>query len=371
MFRYATLRDIEIEALFARLCPAVLWRHHCSIPGSCDPGASEALVRFSVCGIHGALPVGRHAVAGLIIVLFTASSALAWNSKGHMMVAYVAYQRLTPAARARVDDLLLRNPSYTKWEMTIPATISGAEKKLRIFMLAATWPDEIKAAHSGYADDGSDDGSRPNGASSAQNTGYSDHLRHRYWHFVAMPFTSDGSPLPPIPTPNAQDRIHLFRTVLASITESDDLKSYDLTWLLHLVGDVHQPLHVATRVSGTEPDGDHNGSRVAICPAPCKDDLRAFWNTVLGTQATVTAAENLAKTLKAAPTGDGAVLDEAIWVRDSFELAQSTVYKPPVGAGRGPFTITAAYRASAKSVARRQIALAGARLANVLNADLK
>jgi hypothetical protein len=155
------------------------------------------------------------------------------------------------------------------------------------------------------------------------------------------------------------------------MTESDDLKSYDLTWLLHLVGDVHQPLHVATRVSGTEPDGDHNGSLVSLCPPPCTDDLRAFWNTVLGTQATVTAAKNLAKTLKAAPTDDAAVLDEAIWVRDSFDLAQSSVYQPPVGDGRGPFAVTAAYRASAKSVARRQIALAGARLANVLNADLK
>jgi hypothetical protein len=315
--------------------------------------------------------MGRCAVAGLIVVLFTASSALAWNSKGHMMVAYVAYKQLTPAARARVDDLLLRNPYYKKWEMTIPATISGAEKKLRIFMLAATWPDEIKAERSGYTDDGSDDGSRPDGASSAQNTGYIDHLRHKYWHFVTMPFTCDGSPLPPIPTPNAQDRIHLFRAVLASTTGSDDLKSYDLTWLVHLVGDVHQPLHVATRVSATQPDGDHNGSAVSLCPAPCQDDLRAFWNTILGTQATVTAAENLAKTLKAAPASDAAVLDEAIWAQQSFELAQRTVYRPPIGAGSGPFTITSAYRASAKSVARKQIALAGARLANVLNADLK
>ena len=95
------------------------------------------------------------------------------------MVAYVAHGKLTPAARARVDDLLRRNPYYTKWEATIPTTVSGAEKKLRIFMLAATWSDEIKAVNSGYADDGSDDGSRPDGASSEQNTGYSDNLRHK------------------------------------------------------------------------------------------------------------------------------------------------------------------------------------------------
>jgi hypothetical protein len=313
----------------------------------------------------------RFAVAGLIALLVTSSPALAWNSKGHMMVAYVAYRKLTPTARARVDDLLLRNPYYKRWEIAIPATVSGAEKKLRIFMLAATWPDQIKAHDSGYTDDGTDNGNRPDGASSSQNTGYADNLRHKYWHFVDTPFTRDGSPLPPIPTPNAQDRIHLFRAVLASTTESDDLKSYDLTWLLHLVGDVHQPLHVATRVSASQPDGDQNGNLVSLCPAPCKDELRAFWNTILGTQTTITAAENLAKTLAAAPPVDAAVLDEAMWVRDSFELAQSKIYTPPIGAGAGPFTITPAYRAGAKSVARKQIALAGARLANVLNAELK
>ena len=71
----------------------------------------------------------RFAVTSLIAVLVTASPALAWNSKGHMMVAYVAYKKLTPTVRTRVDDLLLRNPYYSQWEMTIPATVSNADKK--------------------------------------------------------------------------------------------------------------------------------------------------------------------------------------------------------------------------------------------------
>jgi len=313
----------------------------------------------------------RFAVAGLIAVLVTTSPALAWNSKGHMAVAYIAYNKLTPAVRARADDLLRRNPYYVEWERTIPAAASDAEKRLWIFMRAATWPDQIKARDSGYADDGTDKGTRPDGESSSQNTGYSDKLRHRYWHFVVKPFTRDGSPLPPIPAPNAQDRIHLFRAVLASTTESDDLKSYDLSWLLHLVGDVHQPLHVATRVSAIQPDGDKNGSLVRLCSAPCKDELRAFWNTILGPETTVTSAASLAKTLPSARAAGAAVLDEAIWVQESFLLAQSQAYKPPIGAGAGPFILTPAYRANAKSVAREQIALAGARLATVLNAELK
>jgi hypothetical protein len=332
--------------------------------------AALLLARHTVFG-HSMRVNWRAALMGLIAVLATVSPALAWNSKGHMMVAYIAYKSLTPAVRARVDELLRRNPSYGMWETAIPATVSDAEKRLRIFMLAATWADAIKAPDSGYRDDGSENGSRPDGASSSQNTGYGDRLRHKYWHFVVMPFTCDRSPLPPIPTPNAQDRIHLFRAVLASAAESDDLKSYDLTWLLHLVGDVHQPLHVATRVSVTQPDGDQNGSLVSLCPAPCKDDLRAFWNTIVGTQTTVTSAAKLAKTLPVAPAAAAAVLDEAMWVHDGLQLARNKVYRPPIGARAGPYILTPAYRTSAKSVARKQIALAGARLANVLNAELK
>jgi hypothetical protein len=293
------------------------------------------------------------------------------EQQGPHVVAYVAYKELTPAVQARVDHLLRLNPYYGKWVMTIPASVSRAEKKLRIFMLASTWPDQIKARHTGYTDDGIDNGTRPDGPSSSLNTGYADHLRHKYWHFVEMPFTRDASRLPPIPSPNAQDRIHLFRAVLASMTESDDLKSYDLTWLVHVVGDVHQPLHVATRVSATQPNGDQNGNLVRLCPPPCNDVLRNYWNTILGTETSVTAAENLARTLAAAPGTDAAVLDETRWVREGFELAQREVYTPPIGDGAGPFTVTSAYRVRTTSVARKQIALAGARLANVLNAELK
>src|SRR6202042_1762839 len=96
-----------------------------------------------------------------------------------------------------------------------------------------------------YSDDGSNGGNTPGGDSSSLNVGYTDLLRHRYWHFVDTPFSQDGSTLPAIPAPNAQTQIAAFRAVLAS-AEPDELKSYDLVWLLHLVGDVHQPLHCVT-----------------------------------------------------------------------------------------------------------------------------
>ena len=59
------------------------------------------------------------------------------------------------------------------------------------------------------------------------------------------------------------------------------------------------------------------------------------------------------------------------WIEASFELAKRDVYVPPIGVGPGPFAMTEAYKSKALEVARRRVALAGARLANLLNEALK
>jgi len=302
--------------------------------------------------------------------------ASAWGTKGHMMVAFIAYQQLTAATRARVDALVALNPQFKTWKTLIPSTVPTSDQPAMLFMIAATWPDRIKS-DPGFSDDGTHNGNRPDGPPSSQNTGYTDTLRHKYWHFVDRPFSKDGTPLPMVPTPNEQDRIHLFRQVLASTTATDELKSYDLVWLLHLVGDAHQPLHDATRVRAAEPEGDDGGNAVVVCAsAPCNQTnerikLHAFWDGALGNQSSVVTAANAAKNLPAADNGAASITDEGTWVQEGFELAQSNVYKAPIGKGGGPFSLTAAYRNATHALAVKQVALAGARLANVLNAELK
>ena len=299
--------------------------------------------------------------------------AYGWNNFGHMAVAYVAYQQLTPASKARVDALLQLNPDYQNWMMMIPEDASPSDKQMMVFLIAATWPDGIKGEYQ-YSDDGTNSGNTPDGAPSSQNTGYRDLLRHKYWHFVDTPFTSDGSALPAIPTPNAQERIALFRGVLAS-TGDDKLKSYDLAWLLHLVGDVHQPLHCATRVSSTDPGGDSGGNKEKLKCAGCAAHLHTFWDGLFGSgatpQAVIQPVIKAAKKLPAPDAGLAAKSDEKDWIAESFQAAQNTVYQPPVVAGNGPFTLTSAYKSKAKTLAKQRIALAGARLANLINTELK
>jgi S1/P1 Nuclease len=339
----------------------------------------------------------RFAVSVSLIVLTVCAPVFAWNDEGHMAAAYLAYQRLRPAIRNRADSLLKLNPYYSKWLAALPPSTSEADAKMMIFMIAATWPDEIRSDPA-YASDGLDNGNTPAGPASSQNIGYADHLLHKYWHFIDIPYSQDGTPLPPIPTPNAKTQISAFRAALSS-TASDDVKSYDLSWLEHLVGDIHQPLHAITRVSADAPMGDAGGNLVTLCSAPCRNVLHLFWDRLVGSQdplpppppdnrsagaaqapaafpppdipAELKSAISAAKALPTAPATLANKMDESIWVQESFNAAREHVYVPPIGNGLGPFTITQSYLEQARAIARERVALAGVRLANLLSANLK
>src|SRR5258708_6792801 len=296
--------------------------------------------------------------------------ALAWNEHGHMTVAAIAFERLDPSIREKVGALLKLNPQYETWTARVPA----ADRVEVAFIMAATWPDLIKRDES-YQNDGSHNGNvaptDPQGREDAvRNIGYADRLRHRYWHFTDVPFSPDGTRLvQPVP-PNVQTQIAAFRAALRSPSVNADVKSYDLVWLEHLVGDVHQPLHATSRFTHDLPDGDDGGNRVALCADPCRGELHAFWDNVLGTSESLATIRSTAARLAAMPVDAGSG-SEAAWVTESFEEAKRSVYVPPVGVGAGPFTLDGAYKTNAKQVAEKRIAIAGARLAALLNTALK
>jgi len=161
---------------------------------------------------------------------------------------------LTPTMQARVQDLLRRNPAFDEWNTRL-ASAPDADKPALRFVLAAAWADDIKGDKNYTNTNDTVTGSR-----AGQNVGYRDKLRHRYWHLVDRPFSDDATTLENGPAVNAQERIERFRTTLASTTANDAVKSYDLVWLAHLVGDVHQPLHCTSRFSTALPHGDRGGT---------------------------------------------------------------------------------------------------------------
>lgn len=67
--------------------------------------------------------------AGLLVgALFLPSAAAAWWDEGHMRIAAMAYELLTPAARTEANRLIRLNPKYAEWASAVPATPDGSPK---------------------------------------------------------------------------------------------------------------------------------------------------------------------------------------------------------------------------------------------------
>ncbi|CAN5279005.1 S1/P1 nuclease [soil metagenome] len=301
------------------------------------------------------------------VLALTGSAAFAWFDFGHEVVACLAWRQLKPSTKDRVLQLLAQNPYFRIWSDAVPADVTADEKNMWIFAQAATWPDVIKKDPK-YTADGADKGNKPAGPHSADNIGYADVKLHKYWHYDDTPFTSDHTKLPAHLVPNAQTEISAFREVLAS-DQSDALKSYDLVWLMHLVGDVHQPLHCMTRVTEAAPNGDKGGNDCKLTGTP--DNLHSIWDGIVGDDRALKPAIDFAKTLPDAKNGAARKLDERTWITESYKLAKTKVYVKPIGKTNGPWTLTDDYKAKARKIGLDRVELAGARLANLLNKELK
>ncbi len=170
--------------------------------------------------------------------------------------------------------------------------------------------------------------------------------------------------------PNALTQVELLTATLAS-NASDDLKSYDLVWLLHLVGDLHQPLHATARFTDGL-DDDRGGNDELVQPTSGSAiNLHAYWDGLLGDRATPDEAVAAANDLPQADPSEAAVSDPALWTIGSFAIAQNEVYTGLIGPGAGPFNLTRDYQDDALATARERAALAGARLAKLINAALR
>jgi hypothetical protein len=291
---------------------------------------------------------------GLLVVLFLAVPAQGWNATGHRVIAAIAYDRLTPHARAEVDALLRKHPDF--------ASLSGRDA----FLAAAVWPDAIKGDKRFYDDTHAD----------AQPTpllpGFPTMARHVNWHYVDIPFSPDGTPLEQAKSPNALEQLQRLLKVLGP---ADADASYDLPWLIHIAGDVHQPLHCTSRFLKSQPNGDAGGNSVFVTPGR---NLHAFWDDAVGTDRSDAAVNQLAAGIAADYIQQHGAhprlsRDPKKWIDEGFELAKSEVYTFGVetGSSEHPVTLPNGYEINAKRVARVQVAIAGVRLADALNRRFK
>jgi hypothetical protein len=280
-------------------------------------------------------------------------------------------------------------PGYAEWVTDLPTGLTQDQQDLYLFMRAATWADSIK--HQWLTDSDTP----PAGRTTEVNIGFTDTESHGYWHFVDAGFASDNSQVPSTPTPNAATQIVALRQFIAS-NEDDLLKSYDMVWLEHIVGDIHQPLHGSERYFAGA--GDQGGNLVMIklttemnksfegtLSKSAPTELHAFWDDLPGEgqpAAALPLAAAFAKNLPQASASDVADTAPSDWAAESLAMAKTDAYAPPIGKGPKPpaspsgsatssYPITTEYYNKAMNDAKERIALAGARLAKLLNDNLK
>ena len=282
----------------------------------------------------------RVAIGLLLFMLCTPSVSFGWGAGGHMMVASIAFQRLNPRARAEAQALLVR-----------PIKPAEVTAKSMNFINAAHWADDL----------------RP----------FAEFDSFKELHFKDFFFSTDGTPLPAVPEPNIVTALQENVNILKTSTDKD-AQAQALRLIIHFVGDIHQPLHAAARVSSVNPQGDAGGNLVSIMVAGKKTNLHSYWDGGIG--AFPRTGPNFAppplnqipaaaaKARQGNPaTNPRLKLNEPTnydaWARESFELAKSVTYRGVRIGGQQ----TPAYNARALQVARQRVAWGGYRLAALLN----
>lgn len=299
--------------------------------------------------------------------LCAAPSLLAWNETGHRLIAAIAYDHLTPQARARVDALLRRHPDYNSL-LTKDAPADAAGKARAAFLVASYWPDLIRNDPRFY------DESRAGAKPTPRLPGFPSMASHPTWHYVDFNFSEDGTPIPPIETPNALTEMTRIIPVVAGRDQT--LAAYSLPWLIHLADDVHNPLHTVSRYSKPLPKGDRGGNDVWVRPTregAQAQNLHAFWDGLGGTDPSASYVNRYAKELTDAYKPPVPETHPETWVVEGFYNARSLAYKFSLenGTRDNPISLTKEYEDSARALSRERLAAAGLRLAAVLNERLR
>ena len=268
--------------------------------------------------------------------LVAAAAAQAWNATGHMVVAAIAQANLDPMALAECQRLL-----------KVGAERPGSDD----FVSVGPWADDVR----------------------------NDRKETGPWHYKDIYFRPDGKPALNKPDEvNASTKVTEFVAVLKDRSKPDAERADALRFLIHIVGDLHQPLHATSRETDEHPKGDRGGNDYAILPPTGAErgpkNLHSLWDGGAGLvpnypretgearTAAVAEARALAAALPKSGFREAGDLDPDDWAKESSGLAESFVYTTPEGAAP-----SADYLAKSQTLAAKRLALAGYRLADLLN----
>ena len=294
-------------------------------------------------------------------VLFV-SGALAFGDEGHEVVALVAHAHMSAKAIAEADRLLQSDTSA--YRMADGGMTSDS------FERQATWADYFR------------DSQRATGKLPEQIHSY-------FWHFVdteirggSLEVACFGFPTPSAGTLASQgpdpdcvvNKIEQFAAELASPAIADSEKVVALRFLMHFVGDIHQPLHASDDL-----DKGGNGKQASIGTAKATT-LHHHWDTTFVTLigaplgGSVTDPKAVVQGLRTPTSAEAAqwlgAPNPRYWALESYALAQGYAYALPQPLAVGTklvYALDAIYVKNATSVTSEQLNKAGYRLAAILN----
>lgn len=302
-------------------------------------------------------------VLALSLLLWLPQPAAAWNNAGHLTVAAIAYMNLKPGARAKVDAIMRMHPDFGRLAAGVPA--NDPNRLMVVFCRAATWPDTLR----------NDDRFVPGETLGRYiaNQPFPTNIRGESWHYINIPFSPDGTRLKQGSPINALEKIDFFRSHVGNQRIFANHKAWEFSWLLHLVGDIHQPLHSVARFTRLHRDGDRGGNDFLVTSERAPR-LHSYWDRLLGTREAPAdfqaLAQDILQNVEVAPNLLRRTSTRT-WINESAELARTFVYTLGRENPNNPPTPSAAYEARAISIARERVKLAGLRLAAIFNSQLE
>lgn len=255
-----------------------------------------------------------------LALTLVSTDALAWGAQGHRLVARVAESRLTPTTRAEVDRLLANEP--------VP-TLAGV----------APWADELRGKDPGLG------------------------RRSARWHYINMG-EDDCQYLPATQCSNGNCVIEALKAqtaILGDRSRSDAERAQALKFVVHFVGDIHQPMHAGY-------GHDKGGNDFQVQYNGRGTNLHSLWDSgmlntrKLDDEAYAARLNKLPKPKFSKRANINA--DAVAWAEASCRIAIAPGVYPPKR------TLQAGYTDTYLPVAERELRLAGERLAVLLNDTL-
>lgn len=251
----------------------------------------------------------RFLIIVISLFLSTTASAYDWGKTGHRATGAIAEKYLTNKAKRAIDKLL-----------------NGES-----LALVSTYADEIKSDRS-YREYGS-------------------------WHYVNVPFKSTYHDHPKSDRGDIIVGIEKCVQVLKDDTSSEADKAFNLRLLVHLIGDLHQPMHVGL---GT----DKGGNDFQVRWFDEGTNLHAVWDTKMIESYTMSYTE-LADNATVLSKNQVAALQRGTavdWMEDSRVLVKDIYKKTQSGEELGY-----RYMYDYFNTLRNQLQKGGVRLAGMLN----